>query len=120
MPGSWSKEKLVSGGGAEDVCDSENFEILVRLARAEAQPVSNPCKSSGSLYSGDFRDHQPEGRPRELRERIEQLCYPAEAGSGKSDLSGRLRPYDPSGWTPDRKGDLKWSGERRPSDRLLL
>ena len=33
------KGELVSGGGTEEICDRENFEILVRLARAEAQPV---------------------------------------------------------------------------------
>ncbi|HEX7371739.1 MAG TPA: ATP-dependent helicase, partial [Thermodesulfobacteriota bacterium] len=109
------KGELVSGGGAEDVCDSENFEILVRLARAEAQPVFEPLKIERlHLFLADFQGiTSPKGDLEGLRERIEQLlCYPAEAGFWESEIfPARLQPYDPS-WldTLMQEGDLKWVG----------
>ncbi len=109
------KGELVSGGGAEDVCDSENFEILVRLARAEAQPVFEPLEIERlPLFLADFQGiTSPKGDLEGLRERIEQLlCYPAEAGFWESEIfPARLQPYDPS-WldTLMQEGDLKWVG----------
>ena len=109
------KGELVSGGGAEDICDSENFEILVRLARAEAQPVFEPLEIERlPLFLADFQGiTSPEGDLEGLRERIEQLlCYPAEAGFWESEIfPARLQPYDPS-WldTLMQEGDLKWVG----------
>jgi ATP-dependent helicase Lhr and Lhr-like helicase len=107
--------ELVSGGGAEDICDSENFEILVRLARAEAQPAFEPVKIDRlPLFVADFQGiTKPRGNLEGLRERIEQLlCYPAEAGIWESEVfPARLQPYDPS-WldTLMQEGDLQWVG----------
>ncbi len=107
--------ELVSGGGAEDVCDSENFEILVRLARAEAQPVFEPLEIERlPLFLADFQGiTSPKEDLEGLRERVEQLlCYPAEAGFWESEIfPARLQPYDPS-WldTLMQEGDLKWVG----------
>jgi ATP-dependent Lhr-like helicase len=109
------KGELVSGGGAEDICDSENFEILVRLARAEAQPVFEPLEIDRlPLFLADFQGiTSPKGDLEGLRERVEQLlCYPAEAGFWESEIfPARLQPYDPS-WldTLMQEGDLKWVG----------
>jgi len=109
------KGELVSGGGAEDVCDSDNFEILVRLARAEAQPVFEPLEIERlPLFLADFQGiTSSKGDLEGLRERIDQLlCYPAEAGFWESEIfPARLQPYDPS-WldTLMQEGDLKWVG----------
>jgi len=110
------KGELVSGGGAEDICDSENFEILVRMARAEVQPVFKPLEIERlPLFLADFQGiTRPKGDIEGLRERIEQLlCYPAEAGFWESEvIPARLQPYDPS-WldTLMQEGDLKWVGD---------
>jgi ATP-dependent Lhr-like helicase len=109
------KGELISGGGAEDVCDSENFEILVRLARAEGQPAFEPLKIDRlPLFIADFQGiTNPKGDLEGLREKIEQLlCYPAEAGVWESEVfPARLHPYDPS-WldTLMQEGDLQWVG----------
>jgi ATP-dependent Lhr-like helicase len=109
------KGDLVSGSGAEDVCDSENFEILVRMARAEAQPTFEPLEVKRlPLFLADFQGiTSPKGDLERLRERIEQLLgYPAEAGFWESEVfPARLQPYDPS-WldTLMQEGDLQWVG----------
>jgi ATP-dependent Lhr-like helicase len=109
------KGELVSGGGAEEVCESENFEILVRLARAEAQPVFEPLGIEWlPLFLADFQGiSRPKGSLEGLRERIEQLfCHPAEAGFWESEIfPARLQPYDPS-WLDSlmQEGELKWVG----------
>ena len=109
------KGVLVSGGGAEDVCDSENFEILVRLARTGAQPVFAPLEIEWlPLFLADFQGvANPKGGLEGLRERIEQLlCFPADAGFWESEIfPARLHPYDPS-WldTLMQEGDLQWVG----------
>jgi ATP-dependent Lhr-like helicase len=110
------KGELVSGGGAEEVCDRENFEILVRLARAEAQPVFQPLQIERlPLFLADFQGITGrKGDLEALRERIEQLlCYAAEAALWESEIfPARLQPYDPS-WldTLMQEGDLKWVGK---------
>jgi ATP-dependent Lhr-like helicase len=109
------KGELVRGSGVEDVCDRENFEILVRLSRAEAQPVFEPLGIERlPLFLADFQGiTSPERDLEGLRERIEQLlCYPAEAGAWESEIfPARLQPYDPS-WldTLMQEGDLLWVG----------
>jgi ATP-dependent Lhr-like helicase len=107
--------QLVTEGGPEEVCDSENFEILLRLARAEALPQFEPPSIEWlPLY---LAQHQglvkPPGNIEGLGLRIEQLvCYPAEAGTWESEiLPARLQPYDPS-WldTLMQEGELQWVG----------
>jgi len=110
------KGELVSGSATEEVCDSENFEILVRMARAEAQPTFEPLAIERlPLFLADFQGiTSPKGDLEGLRERIEQLfCYTAEAGFWESEVfPARLQPYDPS-WldTLMQEGDLKWVGK---------
>jgi ATP-dependent helicase Lhr and Lhr-like helicase len=107
--------RLITGGGPEDIGDSENFEILLRIARAESQPVFEPLKIDRlPRFLADLQGIvNPKSGLGALRERIEQLlCYPAEAGFWEAEIfPGRLRPYDPS-WldTLMQEGDLKWVG----------
>ncbi|MGE5840176.1 MAG: helicase-related protein, partial [Deltaproteobacteria bacterium] len=100
------------------VCDSENFEMLLRLARSEAAPVFEPL---GIEWLPLFlADYQGITRPPDridgidgLSRCMEQLlCYPAEAGAWESEIfPARLHPYDPS-WldTLMQEGGLFWIG----------
>jgi len=107
--------QLVTDGEPDEICDSENLEILLRMARAEAVPVFEPL---GIEWLALFlANHQGLTKPQDnldgLSLRIEQLlCYPAEAGTWESEiLPARLHPYDPS-WldTLMQEGDLQWVG----------
>jgi ATP-dependent Lhr-like helicase len=107
--------QLVAEGGPEEVCDSENFEVLLRLARAEALPKFEPLEIEClPLF---LAHHQGLIKPLSnidgLDLRMEQLvCYPAEAGTWESEIfPARLQPYDPS-WldTLMQEGDLQWMG----------
>ena len=107
--------ELVEGGGAEEVCDRENFEILLRLTRAASQPSFEPLKIDRlPLFLADHQGIvQAKCSLEGLQDRIEQLlCYPAEAGMWEAEIfPARLRPYDPS-WldTLMQEGDLMWVG----------
>jgi ATP-dependent Lhr-like helicase len=107
--------QLVTDGETDEICDSENLEILLRMARAEAVPAFEPL---GIEWLPLFlANHQGLAKPQDnldgLSLRIEQLlCYPAEAGTWESEiLPARLHPYDPS-WldTLMQEGDLQWVG----------
>ena len=107
--------QLVTGGIPDEICDSENFEILLRLARREAAPSFEPLEIEWlSLFLSDY---QGLTKPKEdldgLRDSIERLlCYPAEAGAWESEVfPARLHPYDPS-WldTLMQEGGLLWVG----------
>ena len=106
---------LVTEGEPDEICDSENFEILLRLARAESIPAFKPLEIEWlPLF---LANHQGLIKPLNnidgLYLRIEQLlCYPAEATTWESEiLPARLHPYDPS-WldTLMQEGDLQWVG----------
>jgi ATP-dependent Lhr-like helicase len=106
---------LVTEGEPDEICDSENFEILLRLARAESIPAFKPLEIEWlPLF---LANHQGLTKPLNnidgLYLRIEQLlCYPAEATTWESEiLPARLHPYDPS-WldTLMQEGDLQWVG----------
>jgi len=107
--------QLLTDGGLEEICDSENFEVLLRLARVEGVPKFEPLAIEWlPLF---LAQHQglvkPLGNIDGLDLRIEQLlCYPAEAGAWESEIfPTRLQPYDPS-WldTLMQEGDLQWAG----------
>lgn len=91
---------LITEGDLDEVCDSENFEILLRLGRIESTPVFEPL---GIEWLPLFlADYQGLTKPKEgidgLFNSMEQLlCYPAEAGIWEAEIfPARLRPYDPS------------------------
>ena len=115
-------EKLVTGqlvkdGEEDDVCDGENFEILLRLARAEAVPAFEPLDLEWlpvflATYQGVV---DPEDNVEGLYKRLEQLlCYNVQAGAWESEIfPARLHPYDPA-WLDAimNEGDLRWVGSR--------
>jgi ATP-dependent Lhr-like helicase len=115
-------QKVIRGGlvvgGEEEVCDSENFEILLRMARAEAIPVFDPLEIEWlPLF---LADHQGITKPQDNRDGFYQvierlLLYPADAEAWEEEIfPARARPYDPS-WLDSlmQQGDLKWIGKER-------
>jgi ATP-dependent Lhr-like helicase len=107
--------QLVTDGAPEEVCDSENFERLLRLIRVEAAPAFEPLGIEWlPLF---FADYQGITKPRDgidgLYRSMEQLlCYPAEAQTWESEIfPARLHPYDPS-WldTMMQEGEVLWIG----------
>jgi ATP-dependent Lhr-like helicase len=113
--------QLVTEGKPNEICDSENFEMLLRLIRIEAIPAFEPL---GIEWLPLFlADYQGMTKPPDRIDRIDGidglyrcmeqlLCYPAEAGTWESEiLPARLHPYDPS-WldTLMQEGELLWIG----------
>ncbi len=117
--------QLVTDGGENDVCDSENFEILLRSARAEAAPSFEPLGIEWlPLFLTDYqRITRAQGSPAGVQQDdIEKLhaclgqliCYPVEANLWESEiLPARLHPYDPS-WLDSllQEGGLFWLGSQ--------
>jgi ATP-dependent Lhr-like helicase len=109
--------QLVTGGRENEICDGENFEILLRLLRAGSRPVfeSRDIQELALLlatYQGlANREDNVDG----LFRRIEQLlCYSAQAHLWESEiLPSRLSPYDTS-WLDSlmQEGDLRWVGRK--------
>ena len=107
--------QLVTDGEPDEICDSENFEILLRVARIEAIPSFEPLEIEWlPLFLADYQEIT---NPREgieaLHRFLEQLiCYPAEAELWESEiLPARLYPYDPA-WLDSlmQEGNLLWLG----------
>ena len=103
------------GSEAEQVCDTDNFGILLRLKRLAAVPVFDPLPISVLPYylakiqglTGGTRNKE------QLYQRLEQLAfYGAPASCWESEiLPARLDGYDTS-WldTAMQASDLMWVG----------
>jgi len=107
--------RLVTDGEADEVCDRENFEILLRLARSEAIPSFEPLEIEWlPLFLAQYQGVARPGEGLEgLYRCLEQLlCFPAEAGLWESEIfPARLAAYDPS-WldTLLQQEGLQWIG----------
>jgi ATP-dependent Lhr-like helicase len=112
--------QLVAEGEEDEVCDAENFEILLRMARARAIPAFEPLEAEAlPLF---VAAHQGLTAPADkidgLFQGIEQLlCLPLPAAAWESDVfPARLQQYTTS-WldTVMQEGDLRWlgNGDRR-------
>jgi hypothetical protein len=107
--------QLVTGGEPDEICDSENFEILLRLSRTESVPSFEPLGIKWlPLYLADYQGiANPKDNIDGLYTAMEQLlCYPAEGGIWESEIfPARLHPYDPS-WldTLMQEEALLWVG----------
>jgi ATP-dependent Lhr-like helicase len=113
-------ERLVTGALIKDsteetLCDAENFEILLRMARAEARPAFEPLQPQQlqlflAMHQGLVRRQTGTDA---LFRRLEQLmCYCAPAGAWESEiLPARMGGYDPS-WLDSilQTSDLAWRG----------
>ncbi|MDY6912146.1 MAG: ATP-dependent helicase, partial [Chloroflexota bacterium] len=110
--------QLVTDGPEDDFCDSENFEILLRMARADAVPGFEPLDIEWlPLF---LAQHQGLAKPESdidgLAQRIEQLvCYPAPASLWETEIfPARVQTYSAS-WldTLMQESDLRWVGTEK-------
>ncbi len=113
-------EKLVTGrlikNSEEDYwCDAENFEILLRLARAEARPSFEALDIQKlQLFLAQHQGITGSKSGKEvLYTRLEQLAgYSAPAPVWETEiLPARLKPYEPA-WLDSlmQESDLAWLG----------
>ena len=108
--------ELITDGPGDDLCDSENFEILLRMARTRAAPAFEPLESKWLPVF--LAEHQGLTRSASgsdaLADRLEQLLgLPVPAGLWESDLlPARLGPYDPA-WLDAalEETGLIWKGD---------
>jgi ATP-dependent Lhr-like helicase len=109
--------QLVKKGKDDDICDSENFEFLLRLTRADAIPVFEPIALEWlPLFLATYQGAaDPEDNMEGLFQRLEQLlCYSLQAGVWESEIfPARMRPYDPS-WLDAmmQESGLRWIGSK--------
>ena len=109
--------QLIADSEAELVCDSQNFESLLRLARAAATPVFEalPVEQLG-LFLAQHHGLTEGDEQGDLTQRLEQLlCYDAPAGLWESEiLPARLR-IDPSSGLDGlmQESVLRWVGRGR-------
>ncbi|MBP1741343.1 MAG: lhr [Deltaproteobacteria bacterium] len=109
---------LVSHSDEEHVCDSGNFEILLRLNRLESRPAFEALDIRElPLFVAAFQGVVKAGTGLEtLEQRMEQLvCYTAPAEMWESDiLPSRLKRYEPA-WldTSIQSGELSWMGSEK-------
>ena len=92
--------RLLEGAREELLCDAENFEILLRLSRAEARPRFEPLEIARlqpfvATWQG-LPDRRAGVDP--LLRSLEQLsCRFAPASAWETEIfPARLRPYDPA------------------------
>ncbi|MBN1189415.1 MAG: DEAD/DEAH box helicase [Dehalococcoidales bacterium] len=111
--------QLVTGAGGEQVCDSENYEILLRMARRAAVPAIE-AKDIKLLpqflaqYQGIGEEGGDVDRLFHLLEQVR--CLPEATELWESEiLPARLSSYS-GNWldTVMQEGDLRWvGGEKR-------
>ncbi|MFH2063635.1 MAG: DEAD/DEAH box helicase [Pseudomonadota bacterium] len=98
-----------------EICDRENFEILLRMARRARQPVFQPLSLNClPLFLASFQGLAGPGNTlADLQERMDQLfglCLPAAAWE-EDILPARLHPYQPL-WLDNllQTSSLMWFG----------
>lgn len=88
---------LVMDEDDESICDSENFEVLLRLARAASMPAFNPLPvKSIPLFLASIQGIAERANDEDgLHRRLEQLiAYPARSDAWESDiLPARVAHY---------------------------
>ncbi len=109
------KGKFTAGTTEDEICDRENFEILLRLARRARQPQI-PVRPADDLqlFLADFQHlTTPRDSMESLQDSLEQLfglCEPAGAWE-EFILPARISPYYPS-WLDSlmQSSELTWFG----------
>ena len=117
--------ELIAAGGPEDLCDAENFEILLRLTRARAIPVFEPLDLEKlSLFLARHQGLIDRARDADgLYARIEQLsCLGLKAGAWEEEvLPARTAGYDPARLDGlFQEGGLRWVGREKERVALCL
>jgi ATP-dependent Lhr-like helicase len=116
---------LAEGPGDEQLCDTRNFEMLLRIARAEAAPSIEPLPATelapflGQQQGLIRREREREGLGRVL-DRLCCLSLPAKLW--ESDvLTARVERYRPE-WLDAalRETELMWIGESPHSLGLVF
>ena len=107
--------QLVKDGSKKDICDSENFEILLRMSRARAVPELEPLGiETLPLFLADHQGLVKKGETLDdLFDRLVQLaCFPLSAEIWESEvLPARIQPYHPSFLdTVLQEGEMIWLG----------
>lgn len=107
--------QLIDDGAEDEICDSENFEMLLRLKRAESRTSFEPLDLHWLpvfLAENQGLLHPEEGVDGLFRCLEKLLCYPSAAGLWESEiLPARLRNYQTS-WMDAlmQEEDLAWLG----------
>ena len=106
---------FVDGGEeVECVCDRDNLEALLRLARAQAVPVFEPLDLDAlPLFLAAWQGLTENGAPGSPADRIEQLlCFESPASLWDSEIHpARLRSYSSSSMDAlMQESPLRWVG----------
>jgi ATP-dependent Lhr-like helicase len=109
---------LVTEGGAADLCDSENFEILLRLNRAEARPAFQALTIEQlPLFLAQIQGlANPAATTGDFFQRLEQLvCLPCPAEAWETEIfPARIVSYQTSLLDSImQEGDLTWLGSNK-------
>ena len=108
--------RLVKNGDPDDLCDTENYEILLRMTRSDAVPAINPLPVEKlQLFLAAYQKvtQPPTGADSIYKVLDQLLCYPLKASLCETEfLPARLSPYRTE-WL-DRtiqETDLLWIGD---------
>ncbi|HEX2950482.1 MAG TPA: ATP-dependent helicase, partial [Armatimonadota bacterium] len=117
--------RLTDSAVDDELCDSENYEILLRMARAAAVPEFTPlpCEQLPLFLASQQGICRPGERIEELAERLEQLSgYPAKAELWEADfLPTRMKNYEMS-WLDSllQQGNFCWIGAGKEHISICL
>jgi ATP-dependent Lhr-like helicase len=124
-------ERLVSGLLIDDdrqdtICDSRNYEVMLRLSRAAAMPVFSALDVEWlqpflARWQGLVDPESDAGRDGLFRRMEQIVSCPAPAELWETEIfPARLKPYDPA-WLDSimqLKSDLRWVG--MPGRRVVF
>jgi ATP-dependent Lhr-like helicase len=102
-------------GAGEEICDTENLEILLRMRRSRVRPTIEPMELDAyPLFLATYQGlASPGDNLEDFQNSLENLFgFPAKAGVWERDiLPARLNPYY-SSWldTALRENELVWFG----------
>jgi ATP-dependent Lhr-like helicase len=110
--------QLIQNNTTKDLCDTQNFEILLRLTRSDAVPFMEPLpvEQLQLLLAGYQGIAQPRNRADAIYDVLDQLlCYPMRASMWETEvLPARLAPYRKQ-WLDHilQETELLWIGSRK-------
>jgi ATP-dependent Lhr-like helicase len=109
---------LIENDTSKDLCDAQNFEILLRLSRSDAAPIMEPLPVEQlQLFLAGYQGvAQPQKKADSIYDTLDQLlCFPLKASMWETEvLPARLALYQKQ-WL-DRilqETELLWIGSRK-------